>query len=251
MRNAAKILALCIGVFVACGKDGAGSAQRADSRLTLVEEYAVDIKEPSGLTIDAAGKRLWTVGDNERVYELDLQGRIRKVLDYRGRDPEGISYDPSDTTLWLVEERRREVVHIDLDGTLLLSRSLDLEGEANNGLEGICRDEAGVLYVLNEKEPGLFMRLGSDLSIESSEILEFADDYSGLFCAGQRGVFWVLSDQSEMLYRWDRNSGVLNRYELPFPSAEGLAIDAAAGRIYIVSDRAAKLFVFELSSLKP
>ncbi len=251
MYNAVKILVFCMGVLVACGKNGAGTMEGQDGPLMLLGEYAVDIAEPSGLTIDSQGKRLWTVGDNERVFELDLQGQILKVLDYRGRDPEGIVYDPSDATLWLVEERRREIVHIDLGGALLLSRRLDLEGEANNGLEGICRDDEGVLYVLNEKSPGLFIQLKEDLSISSSEEIEFADDYSGLYCAGQRGVFWVLSDQSETLFRWDRTSDVLNRYALPFPSAEGVAIDAARGRVYIVSDRASKLFVFELPSLKP
>lgn len=250
MHSIVLILVLYACGLLACGKSGTGDNERRDGPLTLVEEYDVDISEPSGLTIDAAGKRLWTVGDNERVYELDLRGQILKVLDYRGRDPEGISYDASDSTLWLVEERRREIVHIDLDGKLLFSRRLELEGEANNGLEGICRDGDGVLFVLNEKSPGLFIRLKQDRSIDSSEMLEFADDYSGLFCAGQRGVFWIVSDQSEMLYRWDRNSGALKRYELPFSSAEGIAIDAATERIYIVSDRASKLFVFVLPGLK-
>jgi len=252
MCNVVKVAVLCaLGWLVACEDNGASSRKYEDGPLRLIAEYAVDISEPSGLTIDPAGKRLWAVGDNERVFELDLQGRVVKVLDYRGRDPEGISYDPSDSTLWLVEERRREIVHIDLDGHLLLSRSLDLEGAANNGLEGICRDGDGILYVLNEKSPGLFIRIKDDLSIESSEEVEFADDYSGLFCAGQRGVFWVLSDQDEMLYRWDRIGGVLNRYELPFPSAEGIAIDESGGRVYIVSDRASKLFVFEFPVIGP
>jgi uncharacterized protein YjiK len=250
MCNAVTIAVLwALGCLVACGKNWAGNREYEDGALKLITEYAVDISEPSGLTIDPAGKRLWAVGGNERVYELDLQGRVLKVLDYRGRDPEGISYDPSDSTLWLVEERRREIVHLDLDGTLLMSGSLDLEGAANNGLEGICRDDEGVLYVLNEKSPGLFIQLKDDLSIQSSEAIEFADDYSGLFCAGQLGVFWILSDQDETLFRWDEVSGILNRYELPFSSAEGIAIDEAAGRVYIVSDWASKLFVFEFPSL--
>ena len=40
-------------------------------------------------------------------------------------------------------------------------------------------------------------------------------------------------------------------YDLPFPSAEGLAIDEALGRVYIVTDWTSELHVFDLPNEEP
>jgi uncharacterized protein YjiK len=38
----------------------------------------------------------------------------------------------------------------------------------------------------------------------------------------------------------------MKQYHLPFPKAEGIAVDETAKRIYIVSDSEKKLYVFRL-----
>ena len=74
----------------------------------------------------------------------------------------------------------------------------------------------------------------------------FALDYSGLTWDPKRSSFWIVSDQSRALYLWSPKSGVLEEYGLPFPKAEGIAVDEAAKRIYIVSDSENRLYVFRL-----
>jgi uncharacterized protein YjiK len=135
-------------------------------------------------------------------------------------------------------------VHLDLSGRVLASRRLELEGESNNGLEGICLDGEGLLYTLNEKKPGLFIELDADLSIQRRERLRFAGDYSGLDWDSTRNAFWIASDEDRALYLWNREEGVIGRYGLPFPGAEGVAVNETSGRIYVVSDPEAMLYVF-------
>lgn len=214
--------------------------------LRLVASFAIDRAEPSDLAINETGTTLWTVtNDPDSIYQLDLTGRRVKTLKYAGHQLEGIAYDATDQTLWAAEENRREIVHLDLDGNVLATYPLNLTGEANSGLEGICLNAAGGIFVLNEKNPGLFITLDPAIAITTRDTLTFARDYSGLSYDPASGSFWIVSDQSERLYLWSKATGVTKEYVLPFPKAEGVAFDPATNRIYIVSDIENKLYVYD------
>ena len=206
----------------------------------------MNVSEPSDLTIDETGTILWTVSNNpDSVYQIDLAGSKTKSLRYAGQDLEGVAYDRSDHTLWVAEENLREIVHLDLDGGVLSRHALSLTGEQNSGLEGICLDDAGSMFVLNEKRPGLFLPLDASHSIASSMTLTFAGDYSGIAYDPPSASFWIVSDQSQRLYLWNPAGGVRKEWSLPYTKAEGVAIDLAAHRIYIVSDSENRLYVYE------
>jgi len=223
-----------------------GSPKPAETgELRLVATYSLAITEPSGLAIDESCTTLWTVTNNpDRVYQLDMKGAVVRTLDYVGEDLEGIAYDRSDRTLWIVEENRREVVHLDLGGKVLSRHPLGLVGERNSGLEGLCFDRQGRMFALNEKRPGLFIELNADVSIASQQVLDFAKDFSDLWFDRESGSFWILSDQSQKLYQWTKNKGVIAEYPLPFRKAEGLVCDDRANLLYIVSDSENKLYVY-------
>ena len=230
-----------------CNSDGVFGAGQEVSPLKLVDVYALAIDKASGLTIDPAGAALWVVASQDKsIYKLDLQGAVIERLAYRGEDPEGIAYDPTDSTLWVVEERSRELIHLDLAGNRLAAKGLELSGKKNSGLEGVCLDRAGGLYALNEKSPGLFLALNTQLGIQTRIALTFARDFAGMACGGESGDFWLVSDQDKRLFVWNRTSGVKASYPLPLPQPEGVAVDDRSGRIYIVSDSKARLYVFEV-----
>jgi uncharacterized protein YjiK len=216
--------------------------------MPLLATHVLTILQPSDLAIDETGTILWAV-TNPTVYQLDLDGNVVKTLAYNGHDLEGVAYDPRDHTLWVAEENLREVVHLDLDG-VKIGQAYALQGlpplEPNSGLEGICLNDSGTVFVLNEKHPGLFIRLKPDLSIASTLGLGFAGDYSGMAYDVPGKGFWIVSDQSQRLYRWTP-SGVQAQYTLPFPKAEGVAYDPVAHRIYVVSDATNTLYVFDSS----
>jgi uncharacterized protein YjiK len=242
--NRLVMLGCSVGVLaLACGS--AVEPPPPDPTLQLLAVYPLSIIEPSGLAIDDSATCLWTVTNNpEKVYQLDLSGNVIRTLSYSGRDLEGIAYDSSDSTLWVAEEDRREIVHLDLTGAVLSRHRLDLTGEPNSGLEGICFDDQGRMFVLNEKLPGLLVALNPDYSIETSQTLTFAEDYSDVCFSRLSGCFWIVSDQSQRLYHFDRANGVRGRYVLPFHKGEGVAFDAAANRVYVVSDSENKLYVY-------
>lgn len=241
---------IAVALVAGCGKKSTPAGPEA-ATLTLLEAHVLSVAEPSDLAIDETGTILWTVTNHpEKVYQLKTDGTVVKTLSYVGYDLEGIAYDVRDHTLWLAEENRREVVHVDLDGAVLATYPLGLTGAQNSGLEGICVNDSGTVFVLNEKEPGLFIRLKSDVSIETSTGLSFSLDYSGMSYDAPRKCFWITGDQSEKLYLWTPNR-VVAEYVLPFPKPEGVAFDPISNRIYVVSDQTNALYVFKSTGSIP
>lgn len=246
-RPAALLLACLALSFPIPGcKSSNTVAPRSIQTLRLVSSYTLDFAEPSDVTIDDTGTRLWAVSNSpDSVYELDLSGRRVKALPFVGHDLEGIAFDKSDQTLWLAEENRREVVHIDLNGNVLGTFPLGITGEQNSGLEGLCLTAAGGIYLLNEKRPGLFITLDPSVAIATIDTLKFAGDYSGMSFDPATGAVWIVSDQSRRLYLWSRTSGVMKEYYLPYDKAEGVAYDPVADRFYIVTDTGHTLYVYD------
>jgi uncharacterized protein YjiK len=215
--------------------------------LQLIATHALSIREPSDVTINETGTRLWVVSDppTNKVYELNLKGKLVKTLKYSGNDCEGIFYDRTDSTLWLAEEEFRAVVHLDLNGNVLSTQAIGLTGEVNSGTEGICIDDAGRMFMVNEKHPGAFLELNPDHTLATETVLDFARDYSSISYNREKSAFWVASDQSAGLYLWSKPTGVINRYSLPFTKFEGVAVDDAAKLIYMVNDSLNALYIFK------
>ena len=180
--------------LLACSSSKSADQEGSTPQLELIASYELALSEPSGLALGAQGTVLWAVGNSpELVYKLTVDGQLLDTLAYGGDDLEGIVFDPADSTLWIVEEEKREIVQLDQGGNVLRRRRLGLSGERNSGLEGIGLDSGGGLHLLNEKNPGLFISLDPDLSIRTQYQLDFARDYSGLTYDRHRDSFWVLS----------------------------------------------------------
>lgn len=216
--------------------------------LTLLYSQSLKVKEPSGLALDPERKTLWAVGDNGDVYQLSLKGEVLTRFRDVGADLEGIAFSPVDSTLWVVDEADNSLIQLSRSGHRLVRHQVALRSENNKGLEGICLDTLGRVFVVNEKKPGLFIALAPDLGIERQLGLTFAGDYSDLAFDAQGNDFWVLSDEDRALFLWHPDRGVLRTFALPFTNPEGVAIDAVARRLYLVSDAEHRLYVFELPS---
>lgn len=214
--------------------------------LTLLYHQPLEVKEPSGLTLDPERKTLWAVGDNSDVYQLDLRGGVLARFRGVGADLEGIAFSPKDSTLWVADEADNSLIQLSRSGQRLARHQLALRSEDNKGLEGICLDGQSRIFVLNEKKPGLFIALAPDLSIERRLTLTFARDYSDLAFEAQGGNFWVLSDQDQALFLWSPEQGVLRTFLLPFSNPEGVAVDPVGQRLYLVSDAEEGLYAFSL-----
>ena len=230
---------------IACG--GSKPAGPTIATFRLIATHPLAVTEPSDLALDAYGGTLWTVSNHPaRVYQLDRDGNVLKTLKYQGQDLEGIAFDPLTHTLWVTEERNRDLVQLSLDGDVLGRHRLDLPGKPNSGPEGVCLDERGRMFLVNEKDPGLFIELDRNLGISARRPLSFAGDYSAISSSRQKGCFWIVSDKSQMLYLWSKPRGVIEEFPLSFTKAEGVAVDEAAKLIYIVSESGNALYVFQM-----
>ncbi|MBN2424218.1 MAG: SdiA-regulated domain-containing protein [Calditrichaceae bacterium] len=213
-------------------------------QLLLMNSYDLDIPEPSGLSLGSSGQCLWIVSDppDNRVYKTNLIGDIITVLDFQGKDLEGVWFDKISGRLWLVEENDRELVELDTLGQFINRYEISGSWSDENGFEGICRDSYNNFWIANEKEPVLIIRLDMNFGVKAQYTPPMAEDVSGLFCPEGQDTLWVLSDESRLLLKWHPDYGVLNYFELDVPKPEGVAIDYRNEIIYMVSDSKNKLY---------
>jgi len=245
MMHLSKILSFTVifmAFFQACSKSE--TAVITDNELELISSDKINVSETSGLTINAAGSTLYTVSDNtSNIYELTIDGTVIKEYVYNGNDVEGISM-VSNNKMLLVEERTKEVVEYDLNTkTYNKHKVIYSNNDSNSGLEGIAINlNDNTIFVLNEKNPGLLMRLRSDFSIIESYDLDFASDYSGIFYDKDLNILWILSDESKTINKCSLKGVLIKSYSINVIKAEGIAV--TNNTIYIVSDSNSTLYKF-------
>ena len=251
-----------------------------------IRDPGLGLNEPSGLSLNADGTALYTVSDDTKaIYCMDLEGRVSvsESLFVSVSDLEGLALSSDGQQLFAVQEDSNTVISVDLaSGRELQHRPLaEMANYAsvamhfpsepdNKGLEGITLNSTNQhVFVVKEGRPGLLIELDAECStILSSRLLTTANgfshpklgprrlDFSGLSYDSQRDTLWIASDQGQCLfhYDWNRNQ-VLQRLDLRLNDggkpkrvrkAEGIAVDSERGRVYVVSDRDAELYVFQL-----
>lgn len=233
-----------------------GTAAEELQELTLIAVYPLDIGDPSGLTIDMSGEFLWTVSDDpgDHIYKISFEGEILDVLTaYEGDDMEGITMNPNDGTLWVAEEKLRQIVQLTVEGEVLQVVDVPVEqNNLNDGLEGIAWNPANDhVFILNEKNPRLFIELDSQFNVHRtvSPIFDYPynmQDLAGLFYLHEEREFWIVSDDSEKIVVTDKELNPLRGYKLSGDKFEGIAVDTNRERLYLVNDREEALYVFEL-----
>ena len=116
--------------------------------------------------------------------------------------------------------------------------------DSNSGLEGVAYNlNDKTIFVVNEKNPGLLMRLRSDFSIIESYELDFASDFSGIFHDKELNILWILSDESKTLNKCSLKGVLIKSYSINVIKAEGIAV--TNNNIYIVSDSNSTLYQFK------
>jgi len=196
-------------------------------QLELIESYSIDVPEPSGLSFGPDNNTLLTVSDHtNQVYEMDMQGNIIRILDYTGKDLEGVTYNNT--------------------GSKLETFKLEIPSNSdNNGLEGISYNTNNKLYyVVNETNPDLLISWDANSGIISENKLNFASDYSGIFTDPDHSLLWFVSDQSKSLFKCDYNANVLQVFYLNELKYEGIVLDDS--KVYLVNDATAKLYYYQI-----
>ena len=230
--------------FLACTKSS-NYVEEPENGLELISNNKINVSEASGLTINTSGSALYTVSDNTNsIYQLATDGTVLKEYVYNGNDVEGISMVSANKVL-LVEERTKEIVEYDLTTKNYKKHKVIYNNnDSNMGLEGIAFNlNDNTLFIINEKDPGLLMRLRSDFSIIESYDLDFASDYSGIFYDKELNILWILSDESKTINKCSLKGKLIKSYAIDVVKAEGIAVTNT--NIYIVSDSNSTLYKFK------
>lgn len=203
-----------------------------------IADKSQGFSEPSGLSLTEDGQHFLSVSDDTAaLFLLDPDGTLRQRQDLalNSSDLEGVALDTAGKRILAVSEGTASIVVIDaksgdvdeialsdIDGYKQAKRSFK-KSDPNDGLEGIAVDaKRDRVFILKEKRPRVLLELSADLTkilrvTELTSDLGFADD-----------------DQS------DRKLDV-----------SGLAIDAPTGCLWIVSDKAERLFLFDPAGDNP
>ncbi len=183
--------------------------------------------------------------------KINLAGETIKELSYIGTDLEGITFDIRDTTLWIVEESLFQLVHIDTNGNLIDSIQIQFSANGNSGFEGVTLNSTNNnFYILNEKDPGLLLEIDTNFNIINRISLNFADDYSGIFFDNNSDNYFIVSDESQTLYIWNKTVGVISELSIDEKKIEGVAFNSETHYIYFVSDSEEKLYIYELVDME-
>ena len=217
--------------------------------IELIEKYSIDIEEPSGLDLGINNNSLWTVSDRKsKIYNLDLTGKVLQEISIPATDLEGIAFDSSNNTIWVVLEGQGEVLQIDMLGNELRRAELQTVRDGG-GLEGITINSANShLFLVKEKDPSVILELNTKLETLLYKRISAANDYSGIDYNLEENILWLVSDQNKEILKYDLNGNLLNTYSIDVEKAEGIAVDGNNNLIYIVSDSADSLYVYQLNT---
>ena len=232
------ICLLIISTLASCSLQG---------KLDLVKKMDSKVPEASGLTLDSAF--LYVVSDeNGDIYKLDFEGKRVDRLKTKTKDVEGIA--KMDNQFVLVDEANQKAYTYNLKGDRKESYKLKQPKiyDPQNGLEGIAYDRyTNSLMILNEKNSGQLLQFDTSFNMTKHTFLGSFSDYSGI--ATTKDYIWIISDEASGLAQYDRDMNLKKIYTIGIDSPEGIAIDEAAGLIYIVSDTTSELVVFKLPRL--
>lgn len=169
-------------------------------------------------------------------------------MPFSGNDLEGVCQSPLDQTIWIVEERRRELVQLDSLGTELSRKFINVENnEENSGLEGAAIEPvSGARYIANEKNPAQLIRLDAQNQIDQTWNISFIDDCSGLAFEPSGDFLWIVSDESKSVVKCDSHGSKIASYSIDMDKAKGIAVSVSDSIIYIVSDSQEKLYKFKI-----
>lgn len=195
--------------------------------------------------MDPSHEYFWICGGGtQKIYKTDLQGNILQELSYKGKDIEGICYDRRDASLWIVEERLRDVVHLDLRGKEIGRIHVNAPGKGNKGLEGITIDRDGNLWVINEKKPASLFEIDASGNPKKMYRMKYTDDISDAAYDINSDTFYILSDESACFFTWNTERGLIKKFFLPRDKFEGITVNSKTKTINIVNDADSSMLIY-------
>jgi uncharacterized protein YjiK len=224
------------------------------------------VKEPSGVAFDARRGRLFAIGDEGTLAELDAEGKRIDSRPFAGNLEDVTVHDPSGDLVLLLEQEselvlydpvaHREKKRWRMDAAAILGQAPQ---EANQGFEGIAfrpergRPGGGVFYLAHQRTPAMVVGLSFDPGAPAGPLgagavvsrwpLDF-EDLTAVAYAPSIDRVLVLTDKSDRILVLGPDGRVESEVPVPGVQQEGLAV-AANGDIWIADDKDKSLLRLE------
>lgn len=248
-------------------KKGRRSAADSPGPLGAPTTFAVaGVREPSGVAWHPRLSRLFVVGDDGTLAEVDGEGRTIHTTTIGGNLEDVTVHGPSGLLILLDEARgeliawdpeaRRETGRWQLDTEALLGRS---PADRKQGFEGLFFQAgesgpgAGVFYLVHQRDPAAVLiiafdpakpggRLGRDAVVGRWPEPE-ADDLTAITYVPALDRMFVIAEASDRLLAFGMDGSAAGELPLPGMQQEGLCVDGQ-GRLWVADDRAGSLMRF-------
>jgi uncharacterized protein YjiK len=99
---------------------------------------------------------------------------------------------------------------------------------------------------VNEKKPRLLITLDENLIELNRDTIDFSKDVSGIFFDDIDNTLWILSDESQRIFRTDLSGNLIEEFKIKITQPEGITLNKTRTKFYIVSDKTENLYVFDL-----
>lgn len=212
--------------------------------LQIIEEFSLDIKEPSGLCEAWNPNELLVVSDHSNtIFRIDNKGVILEEFPFKGEDLEGVSYQEAGKIIWVVDESVDKLYKLSKTGVMTKEYQLSYDAHpSNKGLEGIAVNTSNNhVFMLNEASPALLLEFFNGEIINSIP-LNFAPDYSGLFYHKETNQLWMISDEAKMIYQCSIKGELINSFQHTVDKAEGIIVNTEEQVFWLCSDSEDKLY---------
>lgn len=223
--------------------------QERQAELKRIAKYKLEIAEPSSLCYSySTGYFVIACDKTDRVYFTARDGKVIRYFDTKAKDAEGAVQLKSDSSIWLVDERKREALHYTSDGDYIDEAEIPVEErKSNHGPEGITfNPEKQEFYIVNEQQPRMLLLLDLNMKLKEAIPLDFARDFSDLFYEEESNSLWLLSELSKRLYQCDLRGNLKKTYRFDMNGAEGVVVDSKNKMVYLVSDGNQALYEYQL-----
>lgn len=240
------LVSLSLILFIKCSRDNpeAIAEPKTISKIFPLEEYNLNISEPSGIAYNSKNNTLMVVSDgNPDIYEIAFNGAILNTISASGSDMEGITLSKNCDTIYVVEEKKKMVTTFDLSGNKINSFSVNVATADNQALEGISLNTfTNELFVINEKNPQMVLKFKNKQELWRRTI-NYSLDIADIYYEETVNCIWLISDESRRIMKLSSIGELLNEWEIPFTKGEGITI--VNDKIYVVNDANGKMYVFQ------
>jgi uncharacterized protein YjiK len=269
------VILMAIGsYFVLSGKarrlDAKATQQTQGSGTPLGEPQRfgrVGVNEPSGVAYHAPTGHLFVVGDDGKLSELDLSGKVIHSHPLPGNLEDLAVHTPSGD-LVVLSERSSELIVYDpvakqerrrwrLDTDAVLGRS---RGDRNEGFEGLAFKPdrsgpgGGTFYLTHQRKPSMAVALAFDYNRPAGTLgadvvkarfdLDGYEDLTAVTYVPELDRLLVVSDSADLLLVLRPDGSVEREVALPGKQQEGVAVDPQ-GNLWLADDRDKSLLKIE------